>query len=994
MRAGPQFKLALCMVALMVSTVFVADFLKLLPRPEAQLRESRQLIGETLAVQLSASIGQGSQKVARETIRELVRRNDSVRYAAMVRENGSLVAQFGQRSDNTLTFERSTLNSLLIPIYQDRNRWGEVRVEFDATPDWGMRLIGLPKDTLLFLGFLAGTCLLSFYLLLRKAMTTLNPSRVVPQRVNAAFDTLSEGVLIVDEKDRILLANRAFADHLGTEPANLVGRNPGEYAWDLKGDEREALPWQIALDQGESVQNMPLRFLDSDTPRNFTVNAAPIDDGAGRSLGALVTFDDVTPLEAKNEQLAEMLSELSTTQNLIEEKNRELEKLANYDALTGCLNRRAFMERYRACFVEAAEHEAGLCAMMVDIDHFKQVNDNYGHPMGDRVIRLMGETLQRQFEEIGLVGRYGGEEFVVALPGATISEAQTLAERTRERIAALVVEEGLPMPSLTASLGIAAQHSTQSSEAELLELADQALYQAKETGRNRVCVYSADYEREHPAAAAAPTAAEVADAADAGLIDSLKDRVSRMNTIIKRQAAEITHHAMHDALTGLPNRYLFLDRVNQGIKLSVRNDNLAAVLSVSLSAYEYVTETSGNDSAESILKQASERLESVVRAVDSIGVAFNEQALTLSRIGSNELALLIVDLDGVDSIPKIVSRIAKALEAPFDVNDSEIINQVHCGIAVYPNDGHDAEVLIRNASLARSFAHKRSPANSGSAYFSSDLDARALKNARIASELRHAIDSDGLQVVYQPKVNAATGQVSGVEALARWAHPELGQIGPMEFITVAEQIGVIDRLTDWIIGQVCRDLAASGLSELRVSVNVSPLELCDPATAGRILSNISASGARPEQLEVEITESSMLDNFDLARDILGELRHAGVQVALDDFGTGYSSLNLLLEMPVDVIKIDRSFVRDIQEAHGNQAVVRAILHMAQSMEKAVVAEGVEHEFERDCLVRMGCKEIQGYLYSRPLPLAELRSFIDRHGLYRRQQSDDLLHLVL
>jgi diguanylate cyclase (GGDEF)-like protein/PAS domain S-box-containing protein len=990
MKIGPQLKLAACMVALVISTVFVADFLELLPRPEEQAREHRRVLGETLAVQLSTSIARGSTDVARETIRELVGRNDDVVYAVIERKDGTALARYGQEQSGSSKGEASSLNDLRIPIFEGRQRWGEVRIQFQALEDWGLRLIGMPQDTLLFLLFLAGSCLFSFYLLLLKAMTALNPSKVVPKRVNAAFDTLSEGVLVVDEQHRILLANRAFANHFGTEPANLLGHNPGEYSWDLSGNEQEALPWQIALERGESIKSMPLRFLDGGTSRTFTVNASPIDDGNGKSLGALVTFDDVTPLEAKNEQLAEMLSELGETQIIIEQKNRELEQLANFDALSGQLNRRAFMERYSQHFASAAEQGADLCALMVDIDHFKRVNDNYGHAMGDQVIRLVAEVLGDQFKDVGTVGRYGGEEFAVVLPGALLPEAQQLAERARAAISALVKAHSLPMPELTASIGIAARDAQIKTEHELLELADRALYQAKETGRNQSCTYDDGYQRDNPAPVSEPAAPQ----ADEALIESLKSRVSRMNTIIQSQAAEITHQSMHDSLTGLPNRYLFLDRVTQGIKLSVRNDNLAAVVSVSLSAYEYANDNGGGDAAEQILKQASDRLERVVRAVDSIGVAFNEQELTLSRIAFNELALLIVDLDAVDSVPKIASRITQALEAPFLVNGSEIVNQVHCGIAVYPNDSDDAEVLIRNASLARSYAQKRSPKASGNAYFSSDLDARAIKNTRIAAELRQAIDNDGLRVVYQPKINAHTGQVSGVEALARWEHPELGNIGPMEFIAVAEQIGVIDRLTDWIVARVCRDVSHTGIEGIRVSVNVSPQELCDPATARRILSIIRSGKARPEQIEVEITESSMLDNFELARSILNELRDAGVQVALDDFGTAYSSLNLLLEMPVDVIKIDRSFVKDIQYAPGNQAVVQAILHMAQSMDKQVVAEGVENELERDCLVRMGCRDIQGYLFAKPMPLADLTSYIERKGIYRADQDVDLLHLVL
>lgn len=985
MMIGPQLRIALGLVTLLLSTVLVADFIGLMPRPEDQLRESRKLLGESLAVQLSSSVAQGREDILASTVKEIVRRNAELNYAALLRENGELLASFGvEMSGASSLFDFSSMDNLVIPIYEEHNRWGEVRVQFAPSADWGMRYLGFPAATLQFILFLGAATLLTFFLFMKKALAELNPTKVVPQRVNAAFDVLAEGVVIIDENERIVLANRSFADRLDADPEQLVGKPVGDYQWDLKGDELEILPWQASLQRGEHIKGMPLKLVTDAKPIAFTVNAAPIEDGQGQTKGVLITFDDVTPLEAKNTELAEMLAKLSKTQAVIQKKNAELEVLATRDPLTGSLNRRAFMDIYQNQFSQAAIKKTDLTVLMVDIDHFKLVNDEHGHGVGDQAIKLIADILSRLFRGKGAVARYGGEEFVISLPGITLAQGLKIACQVCEKIPSIVEHHAIKIDQLTVSIGVASYESDINDLAQLIDRADVGLYQAKNNGRNQACMFDQAFTQgQGTTGSTSPIPhdekKDLASVAGDEVLSQLKVQLEEMQHIVQNQAEEITHQSMHDDLTGLPNRFLLLDRLTQAMKLSARNNNLAAVVSVSLSAYQTVYYAAGSEAAESMLKQAAQRLENVVRGVDTIGVALNEEALTLSRIAHNELAMLVVDIDSVESIPKIISRVTAALESPFTCFGNDYLNKVHCGIAVFPNDGNEADGLIRNATLARIYAERRSTAISGNAYFCKTIDELSIKNAKIATELRRAIDQDGLQVVYQPKVHAGTQKVTGVEALARWHHPELGHIGPMEFIMVAENIGVIDKLTDWVVRRVCRDIQSGGLGGLRVSVNVSPIELGDPATGDRLLNIVRDCGVSPTQIEVEITESSVLSNFELTRRILSQLQGEGMLVALDDFGTAYSSLNLLLEIPVDVIKIDRSFVTDIQDAPGNQAVVQAIVQMAAAMGKRVVAEGVEHSMERDCLIQLGCQEIQGYFYSKPIPYADLTAFVQKMG---------------
>ena len=984
MTIGPQLRIAISLVMLLLSTVLIADFIGLMPRPEDELRKTRTLLSESLAVQLSSAVSQGREEVVAKTVRTIVSRNDELRFAALLRDNGDLVASYGQeeKASNRI-FDLSSDEHLVVPIFDGRKRWGEVQVQFTPSKDWGMRYIGFPAATLKFMGFLCLSTLLTFFLFMKKALSQLNPTKVVPQRVNAAFDVLAEGVVIVDEEERIVLANKSFADRLDLEPEELVGKPVGEYEWDLKGDDLESLPWQSALHDNESIKGMPLKLFADPDQIAFTVNAAPIENGEGQIKGALITFDDVTPIEAKNVELAEMLTKLSETQAVIQKKNEELEVLATRDPLTGSFNRRAFMEVYSEQFSNAATNNTPLTVLMVDIDHFKMVNDVHGHGVGDQAIKLIANILNDVFSERGSVARYGGEEFVVSLPNTSLADGHEIAKEVCKKIPLTVADDPIILETMTASIGVAKYEPDIKDPTQLVDRADAGLYQAKQGGRNQACVYDASFaqgdnaederaaaETEDPNAGSGPSDQE---------LSQLKNQLEEMQHLVQNQAEEITHKSMHDDLTGLPNRFLLLDRLTQAMKLSARNDNLAAVVSVSLSAYQAVYNAAGSEVAETMLRSAAERLENVVRGVDTIGVAMNQEALTLSRIAHNELAMLVVDIDGIESIPKIISRVTDALEKPFKCAGNDYINKVHCGIAVFPNDGEEADSLVRNATLARIYAERRSTSLSGNAYFSKTIDELSIKNAKIAQELKTAIEQDGLHIVYQPKVHSGTQKVTGVEALARWHHPDLGHVGPTEFIMVAENIGVIDKLTDWVVRRVCRDIKQGGFEDVRVSINVSPIEFGDPGTADRIMKIVTECGVSPTQLEVEITESSVLDNFELAGKILSQLQDQGMLVALDDFGTAYSSLNLLLEIPVDVIKIDRSFVTDIQAAPGNQAVVQAIMHMAAAMNKQVVAEGVENTLERDCLNQLGCQEIQGYLYSKPIPYDELTAFISEMG---------------
>lgn len=965
-------------MTLLISVALVGDVLGFLPRPEDQVREARKLLSESLAVQLSSPAAAGDVRVIDRTLRSLVTRSENIVYSELILSSGETLSKHGQPAVALSGWnDLSTLDSLIVPIFKDQAPWGEVRLQFAPTQDLGLRYLGFPLTSLMFIGFLGVACLLSFYLFLRKALKQLNPRKAVPERVHAAFEVLAEGVLILDEQKNIVLANDSFARRVHQSPESLIGKSPDGYAWDLNGKGVERYPWQIAMETGEHVMNMNLKLEVEGQQVSFTVNAAPILDQQKRSRGVLITFDDVSPLEAKNTELATMLVELNKTQKVIEVKNRELQTLATRDALTGVLNRRSFLEIGSRHFSNARQLGTPLCALMVDIDFFKKVNDNFGHQVGDQAIRAVADALSAAFRKGDCVGRYGGEEFVVILPDSGADDAFTAADELRQHISTLVDSSDLPMKTLTVSVGVASINAGAADLAELVDQADRGLYKAKETGRNQVCHFDPQYVSDSQRETKAPEAAEDDSS------ESLRRNLESMKERVREQADELAHRSMYDDLTSLPNRLLLHDRIEQAVSKNQRSGQPGAVISVSLSGYQKMFEIEGHEAADALISNAAKVVQSKVRAGDSISPLNDEHTLTFSRIAHNELAILVVDLDDVQAATRVAERLIEALRAPMTIGRHEVLNRVYCGIALFPEDSERPETLVRNATLARKFAERRSAHASGSAYFSTEIDAKAVKNAHIAAELHQAINKQGLEVVYQPKVHAQTRQVMGAEALARWEHPELGRVSPLDFIEVAEQLGVIHLLTNYVLEQVCRDINAGHLGDMRVSVNVSPIEMSDPASADRILGILSAHNVSPSQIGIELTESSFLNDPELGRDLLVKLRAAGVLISLDDFGTGFSSLNMLTRIPIDIIKVDRSFVSGLQAEPAKHCIVQAIMLMSRSLGMRVVAEGVSSDEEYACLTELGCSEMQGFLFARPMAIPELRAYVAKVGLRPR-----------
>jgi diguanylate cyclase (GGDEF)-like protein/PAS domain S-box-containing protein len=425
----------------------------------------------------------------------------------------------------------------------------------------------------------------------------------------------------------------------------------------------------------------------------------------------------------------------------------------------------------------------------------------------------------------------------------------------------------------------------------------------------------------------------------------------------KRAEARLAFVAQHDGLTGLPNRILLRQKLDELLAHTRRSGDKAAVLVLDVDQFKAVNDTLGHAVGDKLLESVAKRLKSSLRDDDAI-----------ARLGSDEFALVQSGVGRPDDAALLAKRLLEALSEPYLIDGQTIISGASIGIAMAPSDGDEAERILKNANLALSRA--KSEGGGTFSFFESGMDARAQKRRRIETELRDAIDREILQPHYQPLIDLKLGRITGLETLVRWPHPERGMISPGEFIPVAEETGLINPLGWMIMKRACAD-AARWPDPVRVAVNLSPLQFKSGNLLSTVMELLKQSGLPPKRLELEITETLLMDKSDQVLATLHALRALGVRISMDDFGTGYSSLSYLRSFPFDKIKIDQSFVRGLGSNRDAQAIVRSIVSLGQGLGVTITAEGVETEDELAWLRAEGCHEGQGFLFSRARPNPEI-----------------------
>ena len=425
--------------------------------------------------------------------------------------------------------------------------------------------------------------------------------------------------------------------------------------------------------------------------------------------------------------------------------------------------------------------------------------------------------------------------------------------------------------------------------------------------------------------------------------------------------------AFYDPLTGLANRRLFKNRLEKSLNNLGRTEHSMALMFLDMDQFKHINDTQGHDAGDILLKEVVSRINTAVRNTDLV-----------SRIGGDEFTILLTDVKNIQEVKTVAENILRSVSRPIRVKGQEIATSVSIGITMAPGDSDDINTLMKNADLAM-YSAKESGRNNYQ-FFSEDLNHSILKGLALEKELKEAIQRNQFTLLYQPKVSLFDYHPTGVESLIRWNHPEKGLLSPNHFIPVAEETGQIIDIGNWVLEQACHQISSMIREnilppEAKIAVNLSAKQFSDPNLVGHIINVLEVTRIPPHALELEITESTLMDDVEAAIDIMRELKSTGVSIAIDDFGTGYSSLSYLKRLPIDVLKVDRSFVMDIPEDENDMAITAAVIAMAHKLGLKVIAEGVETQEQLQFLRQNNCDEGQGFLISRPLSLGQLHQFL-------------------
>jgi diguanylate cyclase (GGDEF)-like protein/PAS domain S-box-containing protein len=439
----------------------------------------------------------------------------------------------------------------------------------------------------------------------------------------------------------------------------------------------------------------------------------------------------------------------------------------------------------------------------------------------------------------------------------------------------------------------------------------------------------------------------------------------------RAMGAEMSHMAQHDILTNLPNRTLLQDRLTQVIATASRNDSRIAVLFLDLDGFKHINDSLGHATGDKLLQSVARRLLAAVRTSD-----------TVSRLGGDEFVILLSEVAHAGDAGVKAGKILSALGAPFEIEQNSLRITASIGVTTYPEDGQSAEMLMRNADLAMYLAKEKGRSNYQ--FFERGMNVRAVERQSIEGDLRLAVERDDFVLHYQPKIDLKTGEITGVEALIRWQHRERGLVGPLQFISVAESCGLMLPIGKWVLREACRQAKAwqdAGLPAIEMAVNVSSVEFRNDQFLEGISTILKETGLEPRYLELELTESVLMQHAEFSVPVLQTLKAMGVRLAIDDFGTGYSSLSYLRQFPIDTLKVDQSFIHEINADTDEGTIISAVINMGGRMKHRVIAEGVETAEQLAFLRAHGCDEGQGYYFSRPIPVTETAKLLEL-GMHR------------
>ena len=965
---SPVIRISIGLLLLTMSLLLVGDLLGVVPNQQDSEVNSRKIMAESLAIQVSSEIGENRIKQVVNMLNVIVKRNDSIQSIALRTATNKLI----MKSDNHELYwqsredDSSTADYIQVPIYGQYGRWGTLEVSFVPIGSvWTNMFSSRSFSAMLLFIFIFG--FIAYWLFLRKALSELDPSSVVPDRVRSALDVLNEGLVIVDINERIVLINEALKKKLALSESELMGKRLSNLDWAMEDEtkllDKQMLPWNMLLDteQIPTLKTLQLKTSKDETFA-FDINVAPIKAPNQKIKGVIVTIDDVTELEKKNNELNHILERLEKSKEEISRQNFELMELSTRDPLTDLLNRRALFQGLNTLLAEAQEQSYILSCMMLDIDFFKSVNDTYGHAIGDKVIQTFSGILQSYAQQDYLTCRYGGEEFIIILPNIDINRAIEIAEKIRIAISEYsfeIIAEGL---HVTSSFGVTSTQGQENIGADkLVDQADQALYIAKQSGRNQVVQYKAENIED-------PIEIKPRRITETQRVSSHSRKLEESKNP-EESSLKICEDSVYT---------IILDRLTQAQKLAQRTKKHLAVLSISIDTIQLINNTLGHSTATKLKKVAFERLSDTFRISDSIvpRVEFDKN-IGLSRLSDSEFIAILSGIEEDTDITWAIFRMINELELPVEIDGHEIVMTANIGISSYKTDGEDADTLLTNSRMA--LVKAREKGRGEFIFYNKEMNIIAKKALQIESQLHLSLEREELYLNFQPIIDLKTGLIEKVEVLLRWKHPELGLVPPDIFVDIAEHTGRIKLIGKWIIEKACRQLylwQKNGHPDLMISINLSAVQFYQKEIVQDIVEIVNKENISPHSIVFELTETALLKEYEYISESIRELHEKGFNIALDDFGTGYSSLTYLQKFPINLVKIDHSLMRDFPNDIHTVSIVSGLIGLCHNIGIEVVCEGIENHTQLSMLDDLRCDAVQGFLISKPLSSIKMTEFLD------------------
>lgn len=914
-RFKPALWLSFGLVCLTLALTLTAYVLGLVPDGYKTELDSRAKVAESLAVQLAGAVNRNDNDLLSETLSAIVERNDDVHSAALRHHNGGILVSAGDHETNWVVAEdgQSTPTHVVVPLTGSGGNQGAIELSFGPASTM-KRYAGIPSSLLLFLLYMTAFGFLGYFMVLRRTLKELDPGRVIPERVQKAFDTLAEGVLIVDEKERIVLVNTAFADFYGNGGPD-IGTKINALPWRMVDGTAAAggYPWHIALREDCEMREDSLSLR---TTRgeifNFDVNATTISNDGGKLIGAIVTLRDLTNLKRSKEELAKTQSQLQYSQDQLEAQNKQLAYLTHHDGLTGCLYRKPFVDRLATDINIAHQHNGMVGVLTVRIDGLSELNAITGPSIGDDLLVSVADHLKSVMGDTAYISRQGSDQFCIALPGSNADAVAQFATSAHKFLLDGINWFRHQDSPVRLTIGWATTEQEKLSARELLVRAGKTAMTSDpvvdETPENRM--------------ANAPDAQEIG-----------------------RPQANQTPQ--------------FDVRLDFARRNADRNKKQVAIVQFAVIGWRYLREALGEEDFTDLIQSVRQRLSSSLQS--------NNEIIVLKDSG--EFLTFFDHFEDDNEVNFLVARILSSLHAPFNYRDRELYVSCKTGVALYPEHGVNNQDLKHNVAVAVTRALEESNIE-GIKYFHPSMIEQSRTRFDIENGIREALRNNEFRLTFQPIVDCESGALSAVETLLRCTNRSLEGVPISEIIDVAEQSSLTAEIDMWVMKNALakmQEWCDAKVPIPKISINISAKQLTNISYMESVFEVIKAVRFSPSRVQVEVTETAKMADVGIAAPQLKRLQHLGVIIALDDFGTGQASLTYLQRLHPDVIKLDRSFVTGVNSNHANATLVGAMTVMAHCLGLKVVVEGVETREQLQFLRETRCDEVQGYLISKPLP---------------------------